>query len=513
MINKLKNKGLVLLFTLLIVMLSSCNKLLDAPNRSVAGEELHWKSMSETKAGLLGIYGLMRSALVSNNGHWVYGDVRGGDFSVYSRADLTAIKSNTLNASFPIVQNLSNWQRFYAVVNAASVFIERAPQVLENDNRYTEANLQADIAQAKVLRAFAYFYMVRIWGDVPLLTKSFDNGSFDAVKSNSAEEVLNYAEEQILSALESLPFQFGTQDNKYYGEDWNNWNKILINRVSAYAILAHISAWQGKYSNVDAYTKFIIDNSSKANVKNSNNLVGTWGGDDGLTGDYGIFSTNYGLGQLVAFSAAYWTAEATNSGHIEQLTLAQPIVNKEFPDIFVSKDSILNIYADLEDKRFGIDTISGLYREVFFEGFQNQIPIFKKIKIIRDGVSNGNYAVFGSSLIFTRYEEIVLLRAEALAILGNRNAAIDLLNGVKISRGLPAYSVLSTKPIIDEIFDERRRELIGEGWRFYDLVRYNKYVQKNASFNHLISTKGIYWPIASDILSRNPNLKQNEYWK
>ena len=498
---------------LFVSAICSCTKRLEAPNRSVAGEELHWKSMSETQAGLMGIYGLMRSAMVSNNAHWLYGDVRGGDFSIYSRADLAAIKSNTLNASFPIIQSLSNWQRFYAVINAASVFIEKSPKVHAVDNRYTETNLKLDIAQARALRAFAYFYMVRIWGDVPLLTKSFDNGSFEAIGKNTSEEVLSYAEKELKSCLEDLPYKFGSDNNKYYGNDWWYWNRVLIGRLGAYSILSHIAAWQGKYVDVEAYTKEVLDNSEWGNVKRSTNLTGTWEGDAGLTGNYGIFANNYGLGQLVAFNASYWTAEATNSGHLEQLTLANPIVKKEFPDIYVSKDSINNIFEDLDDKRFGLDTVNDLYREVYFTGYKNQIPIFIKVKIIRDGVDNGDYAVFGSNLVFTRAEEIILLRAEALAVLGNRTDAIELLNSVRSSRGLSPYSTLSTRPVIDEIFEERRRELMGEGWRFYDLVRYNKIKGSDPKFNNLIANKGIYWPVATDILNRNSKLTQNDYWK
>lgn len=503
-------------YCLLLAVVSfatSCTKSLDEPNKEVAGEVLHWQSISDTKSGLMGIYGLMRSAMVSNNGHWIYGDVRGGDFSIYGRGDLSAVKENNLNASFPLIEKLSNWQRFYAVINSASVFIEKAPKVLASDTRYTEANLKQDIAQARALRAFAYFYMVRIWGDVPLLTKSFDNGSFEEVAKEDEEVVLNYAAKELKECIEDLPYRYGVYPSYYYGESASSWEKILFNKISAYAILAHISAWQGKYIDVDAYTKFILDNYGYANIQRLSEITASGSGTRGLTGNYGIFSNNYAYGQMVNFSASYAYGEATNSGHIEQLTLAQPVVNKEFPDIYVDKKLVSTLFYDKYDKRFGIDTISGLYKTPYFLNYTNEIPIFNKIRIIRDGVTDGNYAVFGSNLVFTRLEEINLLRAEALAVLGNRIDAIEQLNIVKALRGVSSYSVISTSPILDEIFEERRRELIGEGWRYYDIVRYNKIKQSDPNFNNLISQKGIYWPIATDILGRNSKLVQNTYWK
>lgn len=512
MLTMFKYKGIKYVLLLFAIGIASCSKQLDSPSREVAAEELHWRSISETKAGLLGIYGLMRSAMITNNGHWVYGEIRGGDFSIYNRADLKAIKEGKLNAAFNITKSLSNWQRFYAVVNAASVFIEKAPQVLEHDNRYTDVNLKMDIVQARALRAFAYYYMARTWGDVPLITKSYDNGSFPEVGVASQQDVLNYAEKELLESVETLPYQYGTDNSLYYNESRWLWQNILITKIGAYSILAHIAALQGRYDKVEAYTRFFMDNYSKSNVKKLTQIHGTGGGSEALTGFYGVFSYNYGHGQLLNFATPYLLGEATNSGHIEQLTLAQPLVNKEFPDIYVEKDSISVIFDDLNDRRFGLDTVNGLYRENYFINFQNDIPIFKKINIIRDGSTNGNLALFGSNLVFSRYEEMVLLRAEALEVLNDRNGARSLLNEIRSMRGLRTFTVLSPEPILEEIFKERRRELMGEGWLFFDLVRYHKIKQNNPKFMDLINRGGIYWPIASEILSRNSMLKQNSYW-
>ena len=69
------------------------------------------------------MYGLMRAALADNNTHWACGELRNGDFTAYGRADLDAIIHNDLNRNIPMIDEISDWRRFYAVVNAASVFI------------------------------------------------------------------------------------------------------------------------------------------------------------------------------------------------------------------------------------------------------------------------------------------------------------------------------------------------------------------------------------------------------
>lgn len=137
------------------MILVSCNDFLNVESKRIAKEDQQWSTLEDTRAALMGVYGLMRAALVENNAYWICGDLRGGDFSVTDRLDLQAVVDNNLNEPFPIMKEISNWRRFYAVINAASIFIEKAPGTFEKDKSYSEENLMLDIAQARVLRAFA----------------------------------------------------------------------------------------------------------------------------------------------------------------------------------------------------------------------------------------------------------------------------------------------------------------------------------------------------------------------
>lgn len=514
MLKRIYIKSCLIASCVLLQMNVSCNKSLDAPSVEVSSEERHWQTISDTKAALIGMYGLLRAAMVDNNAHWMYGEFRAGDFNSYRRQDIGALKNSELNKAYTLLENLSNWRRFYAVINAASLFIEKAPQVLEHDSRYTKYNLQLDIAQARAIRAFTYFYLVRIWGDVPLITSSFDNGTFPELSRTDYRDVLTFAEQELIDAVEILPFRYGVAPQEYYGEFTSNWQKILFNKISAYAILAHMSAWQGKYLDVAAYTQFIMENYTQSNITYLQNIQPSGTGTAGLTGYYGIFSNNFNFGQIINFSSAYLYGEASTSGHIEQLTLASPFINRANPDIYVSKDTINKVFLERNDRRFGVDTISGLYRESYFKNYSNEIPVFAKINIIRDGVSDGSYAVFGSNLVFTRLEELALLRAEALTVLGQYLPAIELLNVIKSMRNTSPYQVseLSTRSLIEEVFNERRRELMGEGWRFYDLVRLNRIRAANAHIVEMIDNGGIYWPISREVLRNNKQITQNRYW-
>lgn len=488
-----------------VVSVTSCNKKLDIVASNLGSESKEWVSISDTRAHLMGLYGLMRSATVNSYGHWIYGEMRYGDFTSYSRADLRVVQENKLKSAYPLVKDLTDWRRFYAAINAASLFIERAPEVMEKDKRYTERDLKFDIAQARAIRAFMYFYMVRIWGEVPLLKDSYDNGSFVEVGKSSEATVLAFAEEELLKAAQDLPYTYGSGTQSYYGEGSSVWVGVLVNKITAYSLLAHIAAWQGKYINADVYAKFVVDNFSRAGLSILP-VASIVNPTDGLFGP----STRP---QILAIRASYELGEATNTGHMESLTLGYPIVTKAKPDIYISRDTINEVFDDINDTRFGIDSVSGLVRTNYFTNYNGDIPIFSKINVIRNGEGDSDFSIFGSNLVFTRLEEIILLQAEAKVVLGQRDDAIKYLNQIKAVRGLKPYVSSSTTDLLEEIFMERRRELMGEGWRWYDQIRLAKIKKNNPTLNALIDNGGIYWPISADVLSRNRKLQQNTYWK
>jgi len=279
--------------------------------------------------------------------------------------------------------------------------------------------------------------------------------------------------------------------------------KVLI---TAYAVLAHVAAWGERYIQADAYSKFVIDNYARSNIDYSS--------IDQLTRATGIFSNQFQGGQILSIVSPFALSEATATGHLEELTLAEPLVYKRTPAMFVPKDTIISLFAEPRDTRFGIDTLSGLTTTNYFTNYDAEIPMFSKIKVRRDGGGGRpSYAVFGSSLLFSRLEEMALLRAEILTVLKQEPEAIALLNRVKTARRTRPYTDASTEDLLTEIFQERRRELMGEGWRWYDLVRFNRLKRADPAISALIDQDGIYWPVAREVLQHNSLLEQNDYWK
>ncbi len=481
--------------------------MLDIDSSRLVSEENMWLKLEDSRAALMGVYGLTKAALNDHNAHWLYGEVRSGDFSIPIRQDLKAISSHNLSPSYGVMEDLKSWRRFYAVINAANIFIERVPEVLANDKRYTDNNMVVDVAQARFLRAFAYFYMVRIWGDVPLITSS-QEGKFTDAPREDQFKVLAWVQQELEAAAADLPYRYSVNDpqqiGNYYNEAPTRWDGALARKLTAYALLAHVAAWQSNYPDAATYSKFVVDNYGKAGM----GLIPS----ETLSAANGFFYDK-NSNQLLGFGHVYNHVEGSFTGHIEELTLATPVVDKTIPDMFLPKDKILQYFNEANDQRFSADTLGNPTSENYFRNFNGRYPIFSKIKCILGGVTNPTFRLFSSATVFTRLEDIYLLRAESLAVLGETNGAIDLLNTLRERRGLAKYSFEKNGELVDAIFHERNRELMGEGHRWYDLIRYSRLKNDNSPINQMIRANAIYWPIAKDVLAQNSKLTQNEYWK
>ena len=509
------------------LLFSSCSDLLENDNEffHVATQEQQWNSLTDTRSAMFGVYGLMRTALGENNTFWATGDLRMGDFTVRTRSDLQAIRDNKLDSPFENIKKISDWTRFYKVINAACLFIEKAKEVVEKDPAYSEVNYTYDAAQVRVIRALAYFYMVRMWGDVPLITYSYDNGTFPKVARTDADVVLNYVINELREAAKLLPEQLGASSDKYYGFDAATWKGLLLNRYSAYTILAHVEAWRGNYIDAEIYSAHVLDKMERfinaiENFTTTSNLVAP----KGIF--YGDYNVDYRAARLVSFGYKYTSNEVNEvgtDGHLESWTLAEPIVRKQLPDIYLSKDTLKNMFMRTytSDNRVGVNDMSTpvAYYKNYITGMSLDYPIFSKIQVVT-GSDNGdhNLGVYSSFIIFSRMEDMQLLRAEALVVLNRPSDALALLNELRDIRNLPNMSYAKNldsdpKKLLKEIFQERRRELIGEGHRWYDRIREARIVGDDQEMVTLLNNGGIYWPVSGDVLRENPTIEQNDYWK
>lgn len=494
-----------LLFIAFSIGLSSCKKGLDFPSTHLVPINQMWKTKNDARSALFATYGLMRAALADNNAYLAYGELRAKDFSGIANPDLNAAITSNLNATSTVLEGWKSWRRFYAVIAQANLCTEKLELVHQNDFRYTEDELDLDLANVRFLRALAYFYLVRIWGDVPLVI-STPEGGFSPVQRTDKNKVLDFALQETEAITDQLPWQyngsFPEQEGRYWDQDNNHWKGIIATKTAAYDLMAHIAAWKGDYLSAAKFSAIIMDNRSPGGYDFSST--------DDLTNSQGGVFAGQAADIILALPFNKDFQESSGSGHIEAWTLAAPYINRQVPDIYVTNDTILNIFNEAGDQRFSVDA-NGTSAGNYFTGFGNPVPVFSKIREL--SVSGEHpFENYQSAIVIFRYEEVVLLRAESLFFLGKTDDALQLLNSVRSHRGLPEINA-EDGPLDIAILAERRRELLGEGWRWYDLIRFNKISEYTELTSQAIQDGALLWPVAKEILNDAPQIGQNAFWK
>jgi hypothetical protein len=140
-------------------------------------------------------------------------------------------------------------------------------------------------------------------------------------------------------------------------------------------------------------------------------------------------------------------------------------------------------------------------REVKLKETENNLEItgIRVIKYPIDYVSGDNV---DNDLVYLRYSDVLLMKAEA--ILRTSGDALSIVNSIRTKRGASALASIN----LDQLLDERARELYYEGWRRNDMIRFGKFLgtwqEKAAS-----GPERLIFPIPNRSLAANPNLTQN----
>jgi len=166
---------------LLILLLASCNKILIEKPKTVAVENFY-NTAQEIESATNAIYQPLRSnnmveQIVILDAHTDWGYGRG------SRADYNAMQG--FNAA-----NINNagarWNIFYLAIRNANLVIQNAP----NGSSISQEDIDRNVAEAKFLRAFSYFQLVRNWGGIPLRTE--ENMTERDLAKSSVDDIYNF---------------------------------------------------------------------------------------------------------------------------------------------------------------------------------------------------------------------------------------------------------------------------------------------------------------------------------
>ena len=419
-----------------------------------------------------------------------------------------------------------NWQQHYEGVKRANVAIEKIPLIDFGSNT---ALRDRYVGEAKFNRAFIYFNLVRLWGDVPLITKNIEyvKATDYYIAATPAADIYAQIEQDLIDAAAVLPASYSSGDAG------------RATAGAAKALLAKV------YLTKASFPLRITDHYQDA-VNKAEEVLSPADGGKGV----------YGYNLRSDYSHVFLPAYKNNEEHIfsaQYLSNFQGQGRNDFPRTlprFPTSFGIVGTYADQvnfytkgSDKSFNIYKLYKPYdkrrKVTFATRFVNpkngakfgspianpaypgdSIPYFNKTFDPAAFVSVPSEAATNVTLL--RYAEVLLIHAEAENEANGPTAkAYKSLNRVRSRAGLPDLTPgLTQNQFRDSLYLDRELELVYEYQRWFDLIRQRDaagspvFVQKLHDAGKINAVDRNRWfPIPQIELDNNKLLEQNPLWK
>ena len=469
---------------LILLLFASCEDVLVEDPPSNISSTSFYQSEDDALAGLYGAYSNLYDAFSSM---LLYGEMNADDLTVS-----------------PIVPDNFEWDEFTYNSDVTGGLWADCFQGINRANEvvfYTEAidfeaSRKADlIAEAKALRAFYYFQLVRAVGGVPLYTTP--TVGFDDIYAPraSADEVYSL----IISDLEEAATEL--EATSLAGR---------INADVAHALLARIHLYRGNYAEALTYARNVISTGRYA-----------------LLDDYAhVFEPEYDNSSEHIFQLQYLSGERNNwlpgrfgprapSGPYGNSFWAGTVVSGQYaPSLeFVAENPpSYRKSVTVADQYEHIDGVSGTItlQEVYGGRFPYYISKFNDREAeLQSGVN----------LTIIRYADILLIAAEALnEVEPANNEKYTWINQVRerarngVESDLPDLSGLTQDQFREAVLEERRFELAFEGQRAWDLKRRNLFLEELRDQGKNVEDFMLLFPVPDNQIRLNPNLEQNPGW-
>lgn len=552
---------------------TSCSDFLDIKPQSEIILEDFWNEKADVDNVVTGCYSALQNDGVRRR-MMIWGEARSENVMSGSNISSDTHLHNILKENITAMNTYTTWDGFYDVINRCNTVLKYAPGVAEKDPAYTQGDLNATIAEVTALRSLAYFYLIRTFRDVPFSREAFtdDDQKMDLPATPFAEVLQN-----LIDDLESVK----DKAVKRYPETKPRYQTGRITQDAIHAMLCEMYLWKGDYDNCIKYADMVIkskqkmdeEEQQKSRLTSSENkaalelrLEGFPLVSDNLTGStqYGdsyrdifvegasketIFELSYddnpaGTGMLSNSAVSALYGNATYSGLLVGSTaVKEDIEASSQRTIFEDKNkkTDMRMYLNFNpiSESSQILKFASQRTEITFQGTEPKTLSYSLYP------QNSN----GSQWIIYRLPDIMLLKAEALCekmqegsdsatiafntpLLDQAFQLVNVINKRSIcqkeltANNMIAQTDYTTKALMSDLVKrERQRELMFEGKRWFDLVRYamragntselitavmkREDVNKEFSQNFFKKMDAIFWPYNIEELKVNRNLVAN----
>jgi len=558
--------------------LTSCADFLEIKDQREIILEDFWNEKADVENIVAGCYSALQDADTRKR-MMVWGEFRSDNIMSGNNINSDGNLYNILKENITAKNTYTTWVNFYDVINRCNTVLKYAPDVAAKDPAYTEGDLKANIAEVTALRSLCYFYLIRTFRDVPFSREAFtdDDQTMD-LPATPFKEVLN----NIISDLESVK----NDAVRRYPTTKDRYQTGRITQDAINAMLCEMYLWAGDYDNCIKYADIVIASKKqyaedyyKEYYRNFSYQPLVDKRLNGFPLIYHLISGNvYGDAYETIFTAETrreaakevifelnYDADPASTGGTNNSAIASFYGNdrstvglvtaSSYIDGEVKESKAKELFEtdkEIQDARLYINYSTN--REAITKMSSEYINWTMQSGSAPTSVSSPMYPdnSNGSHWIIYRLPDIMLLKAEALCqkmvdgtdaedVAFNKpllEEAFNLVNAVnKRSICKPIQTTLVDKDTLhladyntknmmsDLVKRERHRELMFEGKRWYDLVRYAMRADKtdevisavtkrddvNSQFaqNFFKKMDAIFWPYNYEELKVNHNLVQN----
>ena len=491
-------------FTLHSSLFTSCVDTVILPDNKTVDED-YWQKKSEVDAVVATAYAQLRDASAIRN-MIIWGDFRSDELVITSTLPASAAYKTALAQIYSLNIETENaftsWYPFYSAINYCNLVLEKAEGVIAVDPDYTRGDYDANKAQMLALRAFCYFYLTKVFHDIPVTPAAYLNSSDDlnAPQANP-DSVLNMCINDLKEAAKyAIP-----------GDTYGDWrDKGLLNQDGINAILADIYLWRASvnrdasdYQECVDYCDKVIQ--AKKQAYENSGTRRRFGADD-VKKDYYLadYSNMYNdiFGQTgqnaeeSIFELQFRNSNVTNTG-LDQMYFRYN--NASANGYGYLKASSVYGKVDATGNGVWFNSVDQRLYEYAYDAASSSVEQFGVRKFVATtsaGVSNtadskrDTRAAVYQNWVFYRLTDVMLMKAEALVQLYNLGGKADgdsrnedafkicqFVNERSLSDANKSSYTMKYTTYRDKmeelVLAERARELCFEGKRWFDLMRYN----------------------------------------
>ena len=384
------------------------------------------------------------------------------------------------------------WSGCYDIISAANNAISQMPLFRDAiQNAETRVRIDRCEAEARTIRAYAYFNLIRAFGRVPIVDSVLTSDQLASLKQSDAQDVYEFIAEDLDYAISVLPVAY-TSD--YAGR---------ITVYTAMAIKAKAMMYAGDWEEVADLTDGIIS-SGRFGLLADFREVFSISGENGKESLFEIQSSTLGNvnGDAPYMEYAYIQGPRGNSpANLQGWGFCTP--SDDLISFFNARGEVVRPATTLLYR--GTITPEG---DKILSTCTN--PVYNGKCYTPSYYNNWSFNGYGfdHNVRILRYSDVLLMYAEALlngAPVGSSGlSALDAVNIVRDRAEIPLLENVT----LQDIWDERRAELALEEDRFFDLVRTGQ-AQSVLSSSGFVAGKNNLFPIPANQRQLNPNLEQN----